>query len=76
MPQNTHLEIATSEATRLPEATAKLADVAGLRTSAAILSHSLAWLPGTNKSNFFAERSAAVSAALNPLLAVYREPLP
>ena len=76
MPQNTHLELATTEAERLPEPAGKLADMAVLRTRATDSAHTLAWLPNTSKSNFFAERSTAVSAALARLFRVYREPLP
>jgi len=74
MPQNTHLELANSEEDRLPETSGKLTDRAVLRAGATRLAATLAWLPSTRESNFFAERCAAVSTALQPLFAAFRTP--
>ena len=70
MPQNTHLEIATAEAERLPEHAIDLtADLTELRTRAADLAKQLAWIPKTESSRSFDRRYADVKKALRPVFA-------
>src|SRR5882672_12595557 len=68
MPQNTHLEIISAEAERLPEVAWEASDVAGLRAKAAELARKLAWLPGVSSSRALKEHCYAVKDALRPLL--------
>src|SRR4051812_3812054 len=75
MPQNPHLELATSEAGRIPAASGAVIDAGALRTSATELSQSLAWLPSTTYSNYFAEHCAAVAESLQPLFPAFKATL-
>src|SRR3954466_6772631 len=73
MPQNTHLELASAEADRIPAAPGKVVDAAALRVSAAQLSQSLAWLPSTGSSSYFTERCTALAAQIQPLFRVFKD---
>src|SRR5712692_5873179 len=76
MPQNTHLEIITADAERLPQPSrAIVADVNALRSHAAELAHSLVWLPNARSSRFLVERCKALHVALKPVLAALQAPL-
>ena len=65
MPQNTHLEIVTSEE-RLGQIGWEPADLRSLRLKAEELAHNLAWSPGTAKSRTFAERYRSMREKLRP----------
>jgi cyclic beta-1,2-glucan synthetase len=73
MPQNTHLDLATAEADRIPASSGNVVDSAALRASALELSQSLAWLPSTSFSNYFAEHCTAVAAQIQPLFPVFKD---
>ena len=68
MPQNTHVEIATAEAERLPEhAEEVMPDLSDLRARAAELAKQLAWIPKTESSHSFDRRFAALQKQLTPV---------
>ncbi len=68
MPQNTHVEIATAEAERLPEhAEEVMPDISDLRARAAELAKQLAWIPKTESSHSFDRRFAALQKQLTPV---------
>ena len=69
MPQNTHIELGTAEAERLPEPAKKAADMPRIRKQAEELAANLAWLPNVPSSAIFPERCKALGNALKPLLA-------
>jgi cyclic beta-1,2-glucan synthetase len=77
MPENTHLEMVSAEAERLPETPIELApDLEAVVAAAADLGRRLVWLPGSQSSHFFSERYRALAHALKPLLVAFRGPLP
>src|SRR5262245_44629695 len=74
MPQNTHVELATAEAERLPEVSRKTTDIEAVRESALEHARSLAWLPTTAASQYFTERCENLAKALDDLLVAFKEP--
>jgi hypothetical protein len=65
MPQNTHLELGTSEAERVPAGSPETTpDRELLRAHAAELARGLAWLPDTHSSDVLYERSHALKPQL------------
>jgi len=77
MPQDTHIEMLNSDAERTPEPTIEAGpDLAALAAAAADLGRRLIWLPGTHTARYFSERNNALRAALGPVLASFRGPLP
>ena len=69
MPQNTHLELVTTEAERDPVPAPESApDLERLRTHAAELARGLAWTPGTWSSDVFYDRSHALKPQIRKLL--------
>ena len=77
MPQNTHVELATAEAESPPQALQETtSEIDALRSHAAELARSLAWLPNKRSSRNLFERRRAVISALRPLLPKLEAPLP
>jgi hypothetical protein len=75
MPENTHLEIASAEAERPPEAPKEKApDLDALSSAATDLGRRLVWLPGPHSARFFSERYRALGQALKPVLRVFQGP--
>jgi cyclic beta-1,2-glucan synthetase len=69
MPQNTHLELVTSEAERLPEPSrVPVSDSDALAMHAVKLSRNLPWLPNTEPSTYFIDRFSALSKNIFRLL--------
>src|SRR5437867_9551445 len=68
MPQNTHLEMAESEATRNEEQKQPTADFVSLRKNAEEMARCLAWNPSVHSSGFFSARWKAMAATLRPVL--------
>ncbi len=69
MPQNTHLEIISAEAERLPTLAWDAPNSRTLRVKATELSQSLTWLPNTSSSPTFVERCNALRHVSKPLFA-------
>ncbi|HLH07797.1 MAG TPA: glucoamylase family protein [Terriglobales bacterium] len=68
MPKNTHLEIATAEAERLPEHAIHVElELSLLRAKGAELAKLLAWIPKTVSSDSFQNRFNAMEKALLPV---------
>jgi hypothetical protein len=77
MPPDTHIEMLSADAERLPELPQEAApDLGALGAAAADLGRRLVWLPGTRSSRFFSERHRALRQALKPVFATFRAPLP
>ncbi len=77
MPQDTHIEMLSAEAERLPEPAKEVTpDLDTLSAAAADLGRRLVWLPGTHSARFFSERHRALRRALKPVLMAYRGTLP
>src|SRR5882762_1016341 len=76
MPQNTHLENVSTETERLPEPGRDTQNPQVLREKAAELAHSLVWLPNSPSSHTFAERSSALTHALQVIFAALEAPPP
>ncbi|HET7206505.1 MAG TPA: glucoamylase family protein [Terriglobales bacterium] len=69
MPQNTHLELVTAEAERVPETAHETApDTQSTRAHATELARGLAWLPGTQSSDVLFDRSQRVKHAIRKML--------
>src|SRR5262249_21062958 len=68
MPQNTHVEMAEAEATRIEEQKQPSADFASLRKDAGEMARCLAWNPSVHSSGFFSARWKAMAATLRPIL--------
>ena len=68
MPQNTHLEIVSSEAQRLPELAGDTWDLEVLRAKARQLASRLTCLPDVTSSRTFGRRCKRLTAELKPLL--------
>ena len=69
MPQNTHVEIATAEAERLPEHDIDvMPDLSELRVRGAELAKHLAWIPKTESSRSFDRRFTSVQKQLTPAI--------
>src|SRR5690349_14610026 len=74
MPQNTHLELVTSEAERLPELPKTPgSNSADLRLHAAKLAHNLPWLPNTEPSTYFVDRFSALAKKIYSLLSEFEK---
>ena len=77
MPPDTHIEMLSADAERLPEPPKEAApDLDALGAAAADLGRRLVWLPGTHPSRFFSERHRALRRALRQVLTAFRGPLP
>src|SRR5438552_9238297 len=77
MPQDTRIEMLNSDAERTPEPPIEAGpDLDALAAAAADLGRRLVWLPGTHTARHFSERNNALRAALRPVLASFRGPLP
>lgn len=74
MPQNTHLEIITGEAQRLPEPSPEKWDLEELREPARRLATRLACLPGVDIPRALFRRSKAVTAEFQPLFTALDSP--
>src|ERR1700687_6157019 len=75
MSENTHLEITSPEAERLPEPPKeKTPDLDAMSSAAADLGRRLVWLPGSHSPRIFSERYRALCRALKPVLAVFQRP--
>jgi len=74
MPQNSHLELVTSEAERLPELPKTPgSNSADLRLHAAKLAHNLPWLPNTDPSTYFVDRFSALAKKIYSLLSEFEK---
>src|SRR5437763_4157245 len=74
MPQNTHLELVTAEAERLPELPKTPgSDSASLRLAATKLAQNLPWLPNTDPSTYFVDRFSAVAKSIYLLLSKFEK---
>src|SRR5437762_3612360 len=69
MPQNTHLELSSAEAERLPEPAREAANVQILRKKAAELACSVTLLPEMQSSATFRHRCGVLKSKLKPLFA-------
>src|SRR5437867_12980853 len=69
MPQNTHLELISAEAERLPEPAREAANVQILRKKAAELACSVTLLPEMQSSATFRHRCGVLKSKLKPLFA-------
>ena len=69
MPQNTHLEAASSDAKRMPETVRELRNPELIHERAAELARTLMWLPDIATSSTFADRTRAVARSLRPIFA-------
>src|SRR5690348_17019683 len=68
MPQNTHLELVSSEQDHIPAGSPETTpDLERLRTQAAELARGLAWLPGTHSSDVLYERSHSLKPQLRKI---------
>jgi cyclic beta-1,2-glucan synthetase len=76
MPQNTHLEAASSDAKRMPEPVRALRNPELIHAKAAELARTLMWLPDVTSSNTFADRTKAVARKLRPIFAALDRPAP
>jgi hypothetical protein len=66
MPQNTHLELVNKEVERTPE-TFSASEIPAVRAQGDLLSHDLAWVPGTQSSKYFQQRVDRLSFLLRPV---------
>src|SRR5581483_6810316 len=74
MPQNTHLELVTSEAERLPEPIVVTgSDSEAVRVHAAKLAQNLPWLPNTEPSTYFVDRFSALHKTIYSLLSKFEK---
>ena len=74
MPQNTHLELVTSEAERLPELPeTQGSDSAAVRLHATKLAQNLPWLPNTEPSTYFIDRFSALAEKIYLLLSKFEK---
>lgn len=77
MPPDTHIEMLTAEAERLPEPPKEGGiQREALASAAADLGRRLVWLPGTQSGRFFSERYRALGRALRPTLRSLHGSLP
>ena len=74
MPQNTHLEIADSEARHEPEPACDSSDLDLLYATAQHLAHTFTDLPELTSSSTFYKRCQAVTAGFKPLLSKLESP--
>ena len=77
MPQDTHIEMLSADAERVPEMPKEAApDLEALNAAAADLGRRLVWLPETRTASYFLDRYGALRRALKPVLAAFRGALP
>ena len=77
MPPDTHIEMLSADAERLPEPPKDAApNLEALSSAAADLGRRLVWLPGTHSSRFFLERYRALSRVIRPVLRAFHRPAP
>lgn len=77
MPQNTHLELVTSEAERVPEPSpAAASDQDTLRSHAAKLAANLPWLPNSEPSTYFVDRFQMLAKGLYSILGNFEKLTP
>jgi cyclic beta-1,2-glucan synthetase len=76
MPQNTHLEAASTDARRMPEPVRALRNPELIHEKAAELARTLMWLPDVATSHTFADRTRAVARNLRPIFAALDRPAP
>ena len=77
MPPDTHIEMLSAEAERLPEPPKEAGpNLEALGAAAADLGRRLVWLPDTHSSRFFSERYRALRRAIRPVLRAFQGPVP
>ena len=77
MPPDTHIEMLSAEAERLPEPAKEIGpNPEALAAAAADLGRRLVWLPGAHSSRFFAERYRALGRAIRPVLRILQRSAP
>src|SRR5450432_3850509 len=76
MPQNTHLEAASTDARRMPEPVRALRNPELIHAKAAELARTLMWLPDVTTSHTFADRTRAVARSLKPIFTALDRPAP
>ena len=77
MPPDTHIEMLSAEAERLPEPSKEAGpNLEALGAAAADLGRRMVWLPGTHSSRFFTERYRALRSAIRPVLRTFQGSLP
>jgi hypothetical protein len=77
MPPDTHIEILSADAERVPEPPKEaVPDLEALAAAAADLGRRLVWLPGNHPFHFFSDRHRTLRRALKPVLTEFRGSLP
>src|SRR5450755_4214956 len=76
MPQNTHLEAASTDARRMPEPVRALRNPELIHAKAAELARTLMWLPDVTSSHTFGDRTRSVARKLKPIFAALDRPAP
>ena len=77
MPPDTHIEMLSAEAERLPEPSKEAApDLEALSAAAADLGRRLVWLPGTHSPRLFLRALPRPSPGLRPVLRSFQRPSP
>src|ERR1700756_158217 len=76
MPQNTHLEIISGDARRLPRLSRDVPDLEILRAKAERLAASFTYLPDVRSSRTLVERSKTMARGVKPLLTAFDSPTP
>ena len=77
MPPDTHIEMLSAEAERLPEPPKEAGpNLEALGAAAADLGRRMVWLPGTHSARFFSERYRALCRAIRPVLRAFQGSVP